>query len=353
MHQLKILSLDGGGIKGIIPCTILDYIEKKTDTPISELFHVIAGTSTGGIIALGLTMPAVPGPGNAFSAEKMLQLYVEHGKDIFSARPKDWKSRIDGIVEEGIMDNAYDVTPFEKILIGKFGTSQLKDSLSNVLVTTYSPKYQKPFYFISRLAKKDAHENFLLWKIARSTSAAPTFFKPSKVNYQGDDNVAFVDGGVFANNPSILAYAEAKEIWKLDDRFKNARENAKAFDAKPTPDDYDLPFYMLSIGCGHSPTAIEYDKADKWRTKDWIKPLLTNVFMQGVAESTNYTMQYLLPPFQDGTRRYDRLDLGIPEKNSQMDDSSDDNIKELQAIADNYVKENKKKLDEICKLLTS
>ena len=75
--------------------------------------------------------------------------------------------------------------------------------------------------------------------------------------------------------------------------------------------------------------------------------------MQSVAESTHYTMQYLLPPFSDGTRRYQRLDLAIPEKNCEMDDTSDKNISELCDIAETYVKENKAELDDICQLLTS
>lgn len=355
-HQFKILSLDGGGIKGIIPCTVLKYIEEKVNQPISSLFDVIAGTSTGGIISVGLTKGNKYG-GNAFSASDMLNLYVENGKYIFSKRPSDLKAWI-GSFLDGLFDKAYDVKKFENILAEKFSDSKLKDSLTDVLVTTYVPEKEKPFYFSSRLAKTDENENFLLNVIARSTSAAPTYFKPSKVTV-GNDKLGFVDGGVFANNPSILAYCEAKEIWKTKDIKIEVRipdnldKGTKAFEAVVTPDDLDVPFYMLSIGCGHCPTSINFSEADDWRIKDWIKPLLSNVFMQSVAESTHYTMQYLLPPFSDGTRRYQRLDLAIPEKNCEMDDTSDKNISELCDIAETYVKENKAELDDICQLLTS
>ncbi len=174
--------------------------------------------------------------------------------------------------------------------------------------------------------------------------------------YKGEQKLAFVDGGVFANNPSILAYAEAKELWKQQNkttRKANVATGAmKIFDAQPTPDDNDLPFYLLSIGCGHSVTTVDYSSADEWRAKDWIKPLLTNVFMQSVSESTDYSMQYLLPAFEDGTPRYHRFNPVIPEANSQMDDTSADNIAALNAIAEKYVEDNKTALDNICTLLT-
>ena len=356
-HAFKILSLDGGGIKGIIPCTILKYIEGQTGQTISSLFDIIAGTSTGGIIALGLTKPNERGSGNAYSAAEMLGLYVDHGKDIFSKRHNDWKSWLGSSVVEGIMDGVWDIEKFEKLLKEKFGDSRLKDSLAEVLVTTYAPQEEKPFYFSSRLAKEDDKENILLREIARSTSAAPTYFEPSVVNYDKENKYAFVDGGVFANNPSVLAYAEAKELWKKQTKTMEVEipaglpGDAKTFEAVVTADDNDLPFFMLSIGCGHSPSKIDFSEAAEWRTKDWIQPLLTNVFMQSVAESTHYTMQYLLPPFEDKTPRYARLDLPIPEENSQMDDVSKENIEKLGSIANKFVTDNKTALDRICEIL--
>jgi patatin-like phospholipase/acyl hydrolase len=355
-HKFKILSIDGGGIKGIIPCKILMYIEKKTGQPVSRLFHILAGTSTGGIIALGLTKPDKDA-GNAFSAEEMLNLYKDNGKDIFSKRDNDLKSWLGSIIEKGLFDKDFNVAKFEKILKDKFGESRLKDSLADVLITTYEPQQEKPFYFSSRLAMQHEEENILLREIARSTSAAPTFFKPAKVGYENKE-MAFVDGGVFANNPAVLAYGEAKELWKLKNKTlkvnlpKGIDPSMKSFEAVVTPDDLDLPFFMLSIGCGHCPAKIDLSGADNWRTKDWIKPLLSSVFMQSVSESTHYTMQYLMPPFEDGTKRYIRLDdIPLSPENSEMDNTSKKNIDELCKIADDYIEVHKKELDMICDIL--
>lgn len=343
-HQFKILSIDGGGIRGIIPCRILQFIENQTG-PISKSFDLIAGTSTGGIIALGLSKPNAMGR-NAYSAAQLLRLYTDLGKIIFEKRhEKSWwdkfLSRLDDELDT-IKEHAFNHAGLEKILSETFGETQLSKAITNVLITTYEIQKGKTFYFQSRLAKKNSTENILMKEIARSTSAAPTYFTPSVVKYDGKDQ-AFVDGGVFANNPSILAYGEAKELWK--------QRGALAFDPQVTPDDNDLPFLMLSIGTGDSQYGISLEDAKTWQTQDWIKPLLNSVFMRSVSESTHFTMQHLLPDYTDKTPRYIRLNPVIPEENSEMSDASPENIAALTKIAEEYITKNKQKLLEICEYL--
>lgn len=347
--KYKILSIDGGGIRGIIPCTILKYIEEKTGRPVSGLFNLLAGTSTGGIISMGLTTPD-SNKQNAFSAGAMRDLYVNHGKDIFSKRPKDILSWLSG----KLFNNTYSSQNFENLLDHFFGEAMLKNSLANVLVTTYEIEKGRPFYFSSRLARTDEKENISLKDIARSTSAAPTYFKPSVVRYDEKSDLAFVDGGVFANNPSILAYCEAKELWKakLEKTLEKVSFDKKGFDAVVTADDNDLPFYLLSIGTGYTANQLKLSSVKNFRNKDWIEPLLTNVFMRSVSESTDFTMQHLLPPYLDGSLRYKRLNLEIPKEYSEMDDASEKNIKNLLAIADKFVKENEPELDKICEIVS-
>ena len=159
--------------------------------------------------------------------------------------------------------------------------------------------------------------------------------------------MAFVDGGVFANNPSILAYSEGKELWKR----KIQAGDSLAIEADVLADDQDYPFFMLSIGTGFSPNAISGDQAMNWRTKDWIEPLLSSIFMHSVAESTHYAMQHLLPPYKDATPRYYRVDFELPKKNMGMDDASHENIDQLCALAEQYVKDNEKQLQTIISLI--
>jgi len=346
--KVKILSIDGGGIRGIIPCIILRYIEEHTGQSISSLFDLIAGTSTGGIISVGLTKQESNFQ-NSFSAAQMLELYVKFGKDIFSDRPRDILSW----VSAKLFAKPYDSKDMEALLDRYFGEAKLKDGLSNVLVTTYDIEKGKPFYFSSRLAANDPKENFRLKDVARSTSAAPTYFKPNLLKYDKDNDLAFVDGGVFANNPSILAYSEAKEIWKqrLVKDPALAEADDRGFDAVVTADDNDVPFYLLSLGTGHTVNTIKGAEVKSYRNKDWFEPLMTNVFMRSVAESTHYTMQYLLPDYVDGTPRYQRVNFEIPEAISEMDDASDKNINALVKAAEDFVKKNEALLDKICAVI--
>jgi predicted acylesterase/phospholipase RssA len=345
--KFKVLSIDGGGIRGIIPCIILKYIEENTGKPISSLFNLIAGTSTGGIISVGLTKHESNFQ-NSFTADQMLELYVKFGKDIFSDRPKDLLSW----VSAKLFAKPYDAKDMEALLDRYFGESRLKDALSNVLVTTYDIEKGKPFYFSSRLAAKDARENFKLKEIARSTSAAPTYFKPNLLKYDKETDLAFVDGGVFANNPSILAYSEGKELWKqLLVADPSLAEPDRGFDAVVTADDNDLPFYLLSLGTGFTHNAIKGSEVKNYRNKDWFEPLLANVFMRSVAESTHYTMKYLLPDYENGRPRYQRLDFQIPTEISEMDNASEKNIDSLVKVAEKFVKEHEAALNKICEVL--
>ncbi|MCA0237312.1 MAG: patatin-like phospholipase family protein [Bacteroidetes bacterium] len=344
-HQFKILSLDGGGIRGVIPCRILEFIEQQT-RPVGNVFDLIAGTSTGGIIALGLSKPDADGR-NAYSASDMLDLYQDFGKVIFKKRKgKGW---INGFISsfsdtlDTVTDQVFDPAGLEKQLLERFGDTRLREAITQVLITTYEIQKGKTFYFQSRLAHTSEAENLLMREIARSTSAAPTYFTPSVVKVEGKDQ-GFVDGGVFANNPSVLAYGEAKELWKR-------RQGTLGFEPDVLPDDNDLPFFMLSIGTGDSSDSIPLEEAKKWDTGDWIKPLLDSVFMRSVSESTHFTMQHLLPKYTDQTPRYVRLNPPIPKKHAEMSDASDENIQALIAIADEYIEQNKKDLLTICEYL--
>ena len=111
----RILSLDGGGIRGLIPARILQHIESRTGKLIHELFDLIAGTSTGGILATGLTSP------NPLTAKQMVKIYADQGAEIFNRSL--WK----GVTSlGGISDERYDARPLERILSDKLGDAQLK-----------------------------------------------------------------------------------------------------------------------------------------------------------------------------------------------------------------------------------
>ncbi|HYV91515.1 MAG TPA: CBASS cGAMP-activated phospholipase [Chitinophagales bacterium] len=341
--KFKILSIDGGGIRGIIPAVVLSEIEKRAQQPISSLFDLIAGTSTGGVIALGLGVPDEKGFPK-FSADDLVGLYEKNGSKIFN-KPRtlllNWVKKAASFFNE-----AYSKKGIEKVLQNYFGNAELRDLLTDSLITAYEIEKRKPFYFLSRLAKDPEHaaqENFKVAHIARSTSAAPTYFEPSWIDWKSNSHLALVDGGVFANNPSMLAFTEAQELLK--------KTGAKAMDPVLTASDKDQPIFMLSLGTGNSLKSYKYAKAKGWGKAGWLTPLI-DILMQGVSESVHYQMQYVLPPDRDGTLNYFRMNTTIEAKDSKMDDASHKNIKALKNYGKKIIEDYSSAIDTICSCLT-
>src|SRR3712207_3062225 len=146
-EPFKVLSIDGGGIRGIIPAMILAEIEDRTGGSIAEMFDLIAGTSTGGILALGLTMPGDGGKPR-YRAEDLISLYEKEGHRIFS-RPAG--HRVDSL--EGISEERYPSDGIEQVLAEYFEGVRLKDALTRILVTSYEIQLRIPFFFRSEKAK--------------------------------------------------------------------------------------------------------------------------------------------------------------------------------------------------------
>jgi patatin-like phospholipase/acyl hydrolase len=343
---VKILSIDGGGIRGLIPALILAEIEKRTLQPISSLFDLIAGTSTGGILGLGLTVPDGAGAPK-FSALDLAKLYGEHGEQIFY-EPKLFKFL--GVLDD-LFEETYGYEGIEKILLKFFGDTKLSESLTRVLITSYELESRRTFIFKSRLAKsKPDTEDFSMREVARSTSAAPTYFEPNQVK-RGDIELALIDGGVFANNPATLAYCEAKEIFDTGD-FKETGKNMRDFSGDAVAAREILePFYMLSLGTGYSHEPIKYEKAKNWGLVQWARPVIS-IMMQGSSDSVHYQMRQLLPEKMDGTARYNRLDVtNMKPEHIAMDNAKPENIKQLRKYANDYIEKSSRRIDEVCRIL--
>lgn len=355
--KIKILTLDGGGIRGILPCAILAELEKRLNKPVSQVFDLMAGTSTGGIIACGLNIPDPARPGQPkFSAATFGQLYEKDGAKIFKKRG-GFFGGVTSVFEESFGHDG-----LEELLLQYFGDVELRETIGEVLVTSYDIEQRKPFYFLSRLAKMQVPgENFRLRDIARSTSAAPTYFEPNQLSWQTDKFLALVDGGVFANNPSMLAYTEAIELLRRRNQGSAAPVAApvavveeagefESFTAEVSSVE-SLDYFMLSLGTGHVTKPYLYDKAKNWGQAQWLRPIL-DILMQGVSETVDYQMRYVLPPDQNGTPQYVRINPDIPEENAEMSDVSDKNIAGLQAVAAKAIQDNDRMIDQVCQILS-
>jgi len=189
----RILSIDGGGIRGLIPALLLAELEKQARRPIAELFDLIVGTSTGGIIALGLTAPGPDGyPRN--TAQDLADLYLQQRSRIFHRGLWD-EIRNPG----GLADERYDSSGIEEVLREHFLETRLRDALTEVMVTAYDLEKRDPFFFRSRRAREDSRYDYPMWLAARATSAATTHFEPVLIHWPELDRDVVVDGGVYAH----------------------------------------------------------------------------------------------------------------------------------------------------------
>jgi uncharacterized protein len=287
MADFRILSCDGGGIRGVLTAVLLDRLQTRYPALLQDKPNTLtmyAGTSTGGILALGLAA--------GMSPAKIRDLYVINGKLIFDA---SWTH---DVVELGGLSGAkYDNVNLKQILQETFGALKLKDLQHRVLIASFSLDNQdanpsqrswSPKFF-HNFPGTDSDGESLVVDVAMSTSAAPTYFPSYGV---------FIDGGVIANNPSMAAVAQV-----LDSR-NQPDERASLVQVK-----------LLSVGTGDSLQYIAGQDHD-WGDAQWIKPILT-VMMDGSVGVADFQCQQLLGD------RYCRLEPEFPAGQSfPMDDVS-------------------------------
>lgn len=195
-----ILSIDGGGIRGIIPLVWLHELECRTRLPVSQLFSMMAGTSTGGMIACGLATPALLNQTTTkpkYRAADLLDLYVDKARTIFTPR---------GNLVSRLFHARYTDEGRLSVCNDCFGDAQLNDVLTEVVVPAVDMRdINSPYIFSSQKAKMPSStENYSLVDVAMATSAAPTFFEAYCIQKR-----QFVDGGVQANHPGLDAYNQA------------------------------------------------------------------------------------------------------------------------------------------------
>ena len=323
----RILTIDGGGIRGIIPATVLRHIEDRLGRPAASVFHMVAGTSTGGIIAVGLTRP------DPLPAARLVDLYATRGREIFSRSA--WK-QVESL--RGVSDERYEHVPLERILGELLGGAKLSDVSQDLLVTAYEIERRQPVFFKSWKARgRDladgetaARRDFLLRDVARATSAAPTYFEPAPVRSLAGDVSYLIDGGVYANNPGMCALASARHLY-------------------PRADGY----FVVSLGTGELEKPIPYAQAKDWGDAGWLRSVLSVIF-DGVSDTVDYQLAQELP----GDGSYVRLQIGLgpvpgaDAPSDDMDEVSKDNVAKLQARAELLVRRQAETLARVVERLS-
>ena len=203
--NFKILSIDGGGIKGLYSARILENIEKKFDCRVSDYFDLICGTSTGGLIALALSLK-IP-------ASQIATFYVEEGPKIF---PK--QNIVTQLFKQILFKGKFNNKQLKKVLIDLFGDSTLSESNNIICLPSYSLVDARPWVFKYHNSDSDYNrDNDTTYvDVALSTSAAPTYLPIFQIPHY--DNRLFIDGGIWANNPSLVGLLEALRFFVGQDK---------------------------------------------------------------------------------------------------------------------------------------
>ncbi len=207
----RILTIDGGGIRGTFPAAFLANLEKDLEQPIGRYFDLISGTSTGGIIAIGLAL--------GMSAAEILKLYEDKGPAIFAQTRSGLPAWLAGSYRFGkwfLRGPKYSTAPLHEALIEAFGERRLGEARTRLMIPAWHPKTQGVYIF-----KTAHHPRFqtdykeLAVDAAMATAASPTYF----AQHMTANDVGLVDGGLWANNPTGIAVVEAISTlgWPADD----------------------------------------------------------------------------------------------------------------------------------------
>jgi predicted acylesterase/phospholipase RssA len=290
---VKALAIDGGGIRGLIPALVLAEIERRTGRRMATMVDVIAGTSTGAIIACALARP------NPMAADRIAEVYTVDGPKIFD------RSLVKTVTSaDGFLDELYDDAPLVASLRTHLGDGRLADATTKLLVTAYDLQARAELLLGGDVSLVDA---------AHASSAAPTYFEPVRLG-----NRTLIDGGVGAINPSLYAYAEAG--------------------GKPT--------LLLSLGTGSQTKPLAYDEVKDWGKLEWAEPILDVVF-DASADAVDSQLDRLI----DGA--YIRLQTQLTEASGDLDDASADNLAALRREAERLIATQSAAIDRACALLTA
>jgi predicted acylesterase/phospholipase RssA len=341
--RFRVLSIDGGGIRGLIAARVIARLEQLVtdeageERRIADCFHMVTGTSTGGLLAIGVTAPDPERPGRPrLSGADLVDLYLDEGPTIFG----DTLHKILSLW--GWIGPKHSPRRLEDALRRRFGKSRLRDALRELVVTSYDMHEPRPHIFKRWRAREAAGRDAPLVAVGLATSAAPTYF-PS----HGLDSRALIDGGVFASNPSVAGVVEALKRRGDEPRDLGANE-----------------LLVVSLGTGHYEVGLDQSTVRRWGRLGWVwprpDPALVAAFLDGQSDAADHWAEVLLnhepgravpePGEQGKGPRYYRFQVNL-QRGTSLDDASEGSLAELNAAADRLLARSDPELRELARRL--
>uniref|UniRef100_A0A5B6YTQ7 Patatin n=2 Tax=Davidia involucrata TaxID=16924 RepID=A0A5B6YTQ7_DAVIN len=339
-NLITVLSIDGGGIRGIIPGTILSFLESELqkldgeDARLADYFDVIAGTSTGGLVTAMLT---TPNENNRplFAAKDINDFYLDNCSKIFPQLnfPLPHVRKI----IKALSGPKYDGKYLHSLIKEKLGNTRLHQTLTNVAIPTFDIKSLQPTIFSTYEVKKKPSLDALLSDICIATSAAPTYLPAHYFETKDPTGKMkefnLIDGGVAANNPTLVAIGEVtKQI---------IHGNPDFFPTKNM--DYGR-LLVISLGTGSSKIEEKYDadEAAKWGVLGWLtnggSTPLVDVFTQASADMVDFHLSVVFQALHS-ERNYLRIqDDTLNGVVSSVDIATKKNLEDLVKVGDGLLK---------------
>ena len=332
-----ILSIDGGGIRGIIPATILSYLEQKIQEIVNDnrikignLIDFVAGTSTGSVIG---SLMLIPDDNNFYPKYKMTEIidfYLSLGDKVFRHNLLHDIKNV-----WGLFGPRFKNSNIEEPLLKQFDHYKLKDLIKPCMFSGYDIEKRKIVFYTNN-DKNKKYENYNIKDIIRGSTSIPSYFAPAHFN-DGLEFNSIVDGGLFANNPAFAAFTEiSKTIFNGKKQIYTPNE-----------------LIIISLGTGSFNKKIySYNESKKWGKIKWIMPLI-DILLTANSEITDYEIKQLFSSY-DSSHNYKRINPPIKLGSKDSMDASKKNLVNLLKDTNNYIQENKILLDtlarEICDL---
>ena len=305
---MRVLAIDGGGIRGLLPAVVLGELERLSGRPVHELFDLIAGSSAGGLVASALVVPGENG-GARWSAEDAAGLFEREGARIFRRTlGRSVRTRF-GFSRPRDSDAALNET-----LTKYLGDTRIKDATTGLLVAAYDVERRIPVRFTSWKAAADAGHDRALWQVARATIAAPTYFAPMRLTPPGKRAPgSLIDGGIVAHNPALLAAIEASSMRPHE------------------------PITLVSLGTGALNKRLRWEEASTWGAVRWARPMI-DMFFDASSTIVQEQLSQMI-----GTRNH-RFQIPLTGCTEAMDDASPRNLAALRHNAERLIEERHEEL---------
>jgi uncharacterized protein len=322
--RFRVLSIDGGGIRGLIAARVIARLEELVsaeageDRRMADCFHMFAGTSTGGLLALGLTAPDPADPSRPrLSGADLVELYESEGPRIFGDRLHKLLSL------GGWIGPKHPEARLERALRKRFGEARLSEALRELLVTSYDMTEPGHHFFKRWRARQSEDRDVSMVDVGVSTSAAPTYFSS-----RGVGGRALVDGGLFAANPAVAAVVEALKRRDTEPHDLSAKD-----------------LLVVSLGTGQHETGYRQPQVRGWGRIGWIlprrqDPALIAAFLDGQSDAADHWAGVLLG------NGYFRFQIKLPVS-TPLDDASPRALDQLNEAADRLLAEQDERLREV------